>query len=346
MNSNLTSSDSMSMTHVAYILLILAIAIHGAMLYSLFSEPLELNHPEHLNGTSSHPQELEAYQGFLDRFFHDADRVPRGLDFFSIYQAGHNFGHGMSVYYGVREHRYGSGALVVPYFSGFRYLPLYACTYGWILTVLPPWSSYWVWIVCVEVLLLLNLLMIIRIPCPIQFKLFAAVMWLAYSPYYVELHIGQQSMVTVTLLHIAGIAQIRKKTRIRDASYIASVLWKLNTLLILPLWLKYKRFKTMLILFSLIVLTSIPYFLLHPGSFQEFSSYFHHKFIATGPNSLGLWALLSTIWQRLELSNDLLRPTLQIFTLLILIMSSLVTLLPRKISFVHGLSLWICLGVG
>jgi len=319
-----------------------AAVFHLLMLISLLSEPMYLEHGIHLTGTHSHPQEKAEYRGFLDSFFHDTDRVPRGLDYFSIYQSGRNFLNGTSVYYGVRVHRLGDNALVVPYFSGFRYLPVYACTFGVLLNLLPPWQSYWAWIFLVELLLLFNISLLRYLPLSTNNKTLLAALWLGYSPYYIELHIGQQSMITVTLLHLAIIFHVTNNRRLRELSYVASVLWKINTILFIPIWLKLKKFKTILLLFVLTIVFSFPYFFLVEGSFQEFISYFHHKFIAIGPNSLGFWSLAATILQRAEISHHSIRSILGIWTIGILSIASLATLIPRRINFLSALGMWIC----
>ncbi len=333
---------SIKQSRLSWLFLILASGIHLMMIGSLFSEPFALEHGVNLEGTVSHPVEIDKYKGFLDVWFHDTDRVPRGLDFFSIYQAGRNFLRGQSVFYGVREHRDGPEALVVPYFSGFRYLPVYAYSFGVILNILPPWHSYWAWVIFVQILLFFNLYLTRYIPVSPPIRRVIIAMWLAYSPYYIELHIGQQSMVTTTLIHIAVIAHLNKRTKLRDTSYVVSVLWKINTALFLPIWLKLKRWKTIAALIILTFCLSAPYFLLVEGSFQEFSSYFQHKFIAAGPNSLGLWAFWVQILQRFSLDHATIRHSLTIWSFIIAATASAATLLPRKICFYKALSMWIC----
>ncbi|HNU36525.1 MAG TPA: hypothetical protein PKJ15_07990, partial [Methanomassiliicoccales archaeon] len=147
--------------------------------------------------------------GKLNPLFHDAARSPgHGLDFYSIYQSGHNVLNKMSAYYGVREHRYGSQHQVVPYFSGFRYLPVYAYTYGVFLNVLPPQQSYWMWIVMVEGLLIACIVLTFRLTRHSGKPYRYIAIWLLYSPYYIELYIGQQSFVTALLIFIMGWAVI------------------------------------------------------------------------------------------------------------------------------------------
>ncbi len=318
------------------------VVVHLLMIGSLLSEPFSLEHGVNLVGSRSHPQEAEDCRGYLDAWFHDTDRVPRGLDFFSIYQAGRNFLRGHSVYYGVRVHRLGDEALVVPYFSGFRYLPAYAYMFGTVLNILPPWSSYWAWIAVVELLLCVNLLLIRKYTMTPATQRLLAAMWLIYSPYYVELHIGQQSMVTATLIHICIITHQSKRPWMRDASYAGSVIWKINTALFLPVWVKLKRWKTLLSLSLLTALLSIPYFLMVNGSYAEFRSYFHHKFIAAGPNSLGFWTFFTQFLDHIGISHSGIRIILKIWSLLVIGVSGIATMLPKRIRFSNALMLWIC----
>ena len=322
--------------------LAVAVLFHLAMLGSLLSEPFELIHGIHLTGSKSHPQEVKEYRGYLDIFFHDTDRVPRGLDFFSIYQAGYNYRHGMTVYYGVRKHRFGETAQIVPYFSGFRYLPAYAFAYGSLLTIVSPWKSYWIWTCIVEILLMLNIFLIRRYRVDTPWKLLAASLWLAYSPYYVELHIGQQSMVTATLLHMTALAALNQKNGSRDIWYGLSVVWKINTIIFLPLWVKMRRWWSICLIVTATLLLAAPYFFLHPDSFHEFISYFHQKFIAVGPSSMGFWSFSASILSKSGVSQDGIRMILSIWSLAILSLSSLATLLPHRVNFLRALGLWIC----
>lgn len=316
--------------------------VHLLFLGSLLSEPWILEHGVNLSGSRSHPQEVPEFKGYMDPLFHDTDRVPRGLDFFSIYQSGHNFLNGTSVYYGVRVHSQGDNALVVPYFSGFRYLPVYAYTYGVLLNIFPPWISYWTWILCIELLLGLNLYIVLKLNIERHLKSFLLFAWLAYSPFYIEIHIGQQSMVTVTLIHLVVLAYNKGCNWQRDLSYIGSVIWKINTILFIPIWVKFKRYYSILALILLTIGLSLPYFILVEGSFPEFTSYFKHKFIAVGPNSLGFWALAAATMQRLGLNHDLIKQILSLWTLLMLTFCSLMTLVPRRIKFQNLLAMWLC----
>lgn len=338
------TSESISIARLAILSIILLFScfVHLSLIGSILSEPFELEPSSHLLGSKTHPVEAPEIKGYWDPYFHDTDRVPRGLDFFSIYQAGYNFTHGMSVYYGVREHSYGPEHLVVPYFSGFRYLPYYAVIYGSLLSLVPPWPSYWMWICTVECLLLLNIAIIWHLIQSKEIAIVLSALWLGFTPYYIELHIGQQSMITVTLLHLTALFHVRSKFSCRDLSYNISVIWKLNTVIFIPIWFKLKRFKSIgtLVVFSLLL--SIPYYLIVPGSFAEFSSYFHHKFIAAGPNCHGIMALWIAIWQDAELPPQILSEFLLLWKWSIYIAAIAATIIPRRIAFLPSLAMWIC----
>src|ERR1051326_7610184 len=90
--------------------------------------------------------------GFLNPLFNDAtQRLGQGADFFSVYQAGHNFLDHRTIYQTAGIDR------VVPYFYPFRYLPSAALLIGLPMNVLPPWGAYRLWLAVNEGLLALNL---------------------------------------------------------------------------------------------------------------------------------------------------------------------------------------------
>lgn len=336
-------------TTIVWLFFFVAMGIHLSFLISLLEEPWKWEHGKNLVGSKAHPAESPDEKGFLDKFFHDTDRVPRGLDFFSIYQAGYNFTKNSSVYFGIREHR-NPDLLVVPYFSGFRYLPVYAYTYGALLTLLPPWTSYWTWISIVEILFWINLYLVMHHGASLRFRLIAAATWLAYSPYYVELHIGQQSMVTATLLNLMLFSHLKQHINRRDSFFIGSVLWKINTILLLPLFIKFKRYTSIVVLLLLVAGLSAPYFFSVPGSFSEFISYFTVKFIGSGPSSQGAWTLGASIWQKsgdscpwVHAHPQLIRYLLNAWNVLILATALCAVFIPKSVSFIHSASIFICM---
>jgi hypothetical protein len=119
-------------------------------------------------------------------------------------------------------------------------------------------------------------------------------------------------------------------------------MWKLNTLLAAPLLVRMGRFRALLLLAVLIIITSAPYFMLMPGSWKEFILYFKVKMIADGPNSQGLWALVAMLYKRSGLPLSFLLPLMQQITFWTLAITGLVTFLNRQLRPVPVLAMWIC----
>jgi hypothetical protein len=96
-------------------------------------------------------------------------------------------------------------------------------------------------------------------------------MWLCYTPFYLELYMGQFSLVQGALLFLMLLAAQRDRPGWAfDLPWIGSVLWKQNTALLGPLMVRLKRWRALLLLAGLLVLTSGTYFVLYPGSPQAF----------------------------------------------------------------------------
>src|SRR5258707_99848 len=126
------------------------------------------------------------FQTPLVPYFFDATVLSggRGLDFYSIYQAGYNARRGQDIYEGDPARV----TVVVPYFTPYRYLPPVAYTVGAALSLLPPLTAYKTWVVLVELTLLLCAgasYYVTRDRPDLGARL--AAMWLAFSPYYLEL---------------------------------------------------------------------------------------------------------------------------------------------------------------
>lgn len=214
--------------------------------------------------------------GTLNPLFFDAvvTQGRRGWDFYALYQAGHNVLRGDSAYEsdGSRIEVVIPGGTYTPY----RYLPLTAYTLGAALNLLPPRWAYRLWVAITEVTLLACLALTWRIvPNPNRRARLAA-MWLVYTPYYLELYMGQFSFVQGALVFLmllaAGLrtAAYASLTARFDLPWIASVLWKQNTALFAPLMARLGRWRALAGLAALVALTSLPYFLLVPGSAAAF----------------------------------------------------------------------------
>jgi hypothetical protein len=209
-------------------------------------------------------------------YFFDATVLSggRGLDFYSIYQAGYNARHGWDIY----EADPARVTVVVPYFTPYRYLPGVAYTVGAALSLLAPLTAYKAWVVILELTLLGCCALTwrrTRSDPDLAARLVA--MWLAFTPFYLELFMGQFSLIQAALLlglllaiagpprQPQGLAMRGRPAQSADALWIASVLWKINTVVFAPLWLRLGRWRAVAVMIGLVVLTTLPYFLVFPA---------------------------------------------------------------------------------
>lgn len=209
-------------------------------------------------------------------YFFDATVLSggRGLDFYSIYQAGYNARHGWDIYEGDPARV----TVVVPYFTPYRYLPVVAYTVGAGLSLLPPLRAYQAWVVVLELTLLgCAALTWRRTRTDPNLAARLTAMWLVFTPYYLELFMGQFSLVQGALIlgvllavagpprQRAGEALAAPRARWFDGLWVASVLWKINTVILAPVWLRLGRWRTVAAMAGLVAVTTLPYFLVFPA---------------------------------------------------------------------------------
>jgi hypothetical protein len=106
-----------------------------------------------------------------------------------------------------------------------------------------------------------------RRPDPDRFAVLAA-MWLAFTPYYLELFMGQFSMVQAALIFgmlLLGGAADRRGPRLFGALWVGSVLWKINTVILAPALAWMGRWRTLAAGAALAAATTLPYFLIFPA---------------------------------------------------------------------------------
>ena len=261
---------------------------------------------------------MSLHSGALNGLFNDAvHRFGPGCDFFSIYAAGVKARLGESVY------TIGGHVEQVPYAYAFRYAPLVAYTLGLALSWLPHLTAYGVWLCLCELALLRN----IRITWELVHHgdtetprgeewerkgwvrdLFAhpytlAAMWLLFSPYYLELYVGQFTFITASLVFWAYVGWIRGNPARRhgdaarhlahaatsgstlllsvtpylrgvikaDLAWAAAVLLKMMPLLYLPIALLRGQRQSALATVALLGVTSWAYFQRFPGDWKVFT---------------------------------------------------------------------------
>ena len=209
--------------------------------------------------------------GVLNPLFFDATVTHgvRGWDFYALYQAGHNVLTGQSAYES-------DGAVidvVIPggTYTPFRYLPLSAYTLGVLLNAVPPRWAYRLWAGLVELVLLGCITLTWHVERDPDRRARLVAMWLLYTPFYLELYMGQFSLVQGALVFVMLVRALHKQPDLRfDLAWVGSVLWKQNTGLFIPVMVRLKRWRAFVLLALLLALTAAPYFVLVPGSLRAF----------------------------------------------------------------------------
>ncbi|MHA1934607.1 MAG: glycosyltransferase family 87 protein [Candidatus Thorarchaeota archaeon] len=137
----------------------------------------------------------------LNSLFYDTNYlVGQGADFFSYYQAGHNVLNGLDCYT-IPD------SPVVPYLYQYRYLPYFAYSFGVILNLAPPILAYWLWVgvltgsVWLAVLRTRTLAKALHRP-DWEGRI-AMGMWFVFSPIYIELFVGQVTLLAAILMFFA-----------------------------------------------------------------------------------------------------------------------------------------------
>ncbi|MEA3335996.1 MAG: glycosyltransferase family 39 protein [Chloroflexota bacterium] len=300
---------------------------------------------------------ISIFTGSLNIFFNDAlHRRGQGADFYAIYLAGTHALQGTSIYdaTGWQE--------VVPYLYPYRYIPFAAYTLGPVVAQFRPTDAYWLWLIVVEALLLFNLWLSWRLAGTSRQFAIVAAGWLAFTPFYMELFMGQFSMVMVTLFYIMGASLFRTAQDHRSdqgdgtaiyqkqgweslsfsGAWILSLVWKSNSALFTPLVVRLRAWRTLLIGLMVLLLTTLPYFLQRPDDWQVFSRNFQAPtYLGAHAGNFGLHAFLMAVLRRFLLLREPLPglpPTLpagvwivQLLVGTIALISLLVTFAPVEI---------------
>jgi hypothetical protein len=221
------------------------------------------------------------FQTRLIPYFFDATVLSggRGLDFYSLYQAGYNARHGLDIYEGDPA----KVQIVVPYSTPYRYLPPVAYTIGAALSLLSPLTAFKAWVVIVELTLLLCVGFTLRqTRNDLDLGIRLAAMWLVFTPYYLELFMGQFSFIQAAL--VFGMLLVAYKPRSGgpllavptaslparfDVLWVASLLWKINTVLFTPVYLRLRRWRALAAAILLGAALTFPYFLVFPAHWPD-----------------------------------------------------------------------------
>jgi len=276
--------------------------------------------------------------GWLDPLFNDAvNRLGRGADFFAVYGAGGNVIEGQSVYAPPPE----GGA---PYAYPFRYLPSVGYSLGALFNVTYPWHAYWSWVLINEALLAVNLFLTWKATPDRRLALGAMSLWLVFSPYYLELFMGQFSFAMASLFFWTGIALRQSENGKAGLAWTASLLLKSNSLLFLPLWLRFRMGWMAVVSLAVAALVNLPYFLLVDGAWSAWSANFSS--LGSGavdphPGNLGLPALIEAVIRSAPGTPVAAVASLP-WGFAILLLCGGVTLLAGPSQKLRLLAMWIC----
>jgi hypothetical protein len=217
-----------------------------------------------------------------------------GVDFFVLYEGGWDFLHGRNMFLrdaGDPREALASGLQRAPYYATFRYIPFYGYTLGVALNLLPPMAAYWFWVFFNEFLLVVNIALTWRISARAGLFELGAFMWLAPFPLFLELWMGQYSLLMASFIFWTAVALMHNKEKTAYLCWYLGVLLKTYTILLIPLWVRLKKFRPIAVCIALVVVTSVPYFLIFPEGFRAFYEKGLRNRIGTGWDQLYLGSM-------------------------------------------------------
>lgn len=220
---------------------------------------------------------------WLRPLFNDASHTRRGFDFGVFYLVGQALVQHRDIY-------------AVEGGFGYRYLPVFAQTFGRLYALLAPLPAYVLHLCIGEVLLAANLWLTWRQCSQPLLRARAVCMWLAFSPYFLEMYIGQVSFWAASALHWL-LAALRDNKPYRQAAiWATSILIKPNMLILLPALLRLRCLQAAGLALAAAGLASLPYFLSHPNALTSFVQTNlqagHFKGALTHAGNIGLWGSL------------------------------------------------------
>ena len=298
-------------------LLILAICLHGLL---FASRPVD----------------------FWYRFAFDpvATQGRRGWDFYALYQAGHNALTGISVY----ESDNDKIDVVVPLYTPYRYLPFLATTLGVLLNALPPVTALKLWMVITEGIYLLCIALAWWSAKGGVRGAMVAIMWLAFTPYFLELYLGQFNVAQAALLLVLLLQAIQAGPAwAQGLAWGASLLLKPHSGLLAPALLRARRWRVLGIGAAVVLVTSAPYMALHPTAMSAFMRNLSAGAPAPQLGNLGvrqlLFSILSALWPALSPPAHVALQNL--WVALVLVMALGLTLLPRRVDLLELSCFWL-----
>lgn len=243
---------------------------------------------------------LSLQRTWIDNLFGEPERLNPGFDFFQFYRAGKMLRHEISIY---RTELFEYEQSILDYFvqqglpphHPFRYFPLLAYGVGFPATFIKPWNAYCLWVLMLELVFLLTCLATWRWFESSRAKV-AIGLWLWYSPYYLDLYLGQTSFLIGSLLFLALCGLLGLSKRFTQALIYLSIglgmIIKPVCFTLAPSLLLTRRWKYLLPPIGALAATSAYYFYRNPEDLSLFASWFMGAQPRAGINFPGLLVYL------------------------------------------------------
>lgn len=237
-----------------------AFFLHLYVVWTIVDQPLNVS------------KDAPARRSIVWPLFNDTvHRIGPATDFFGLYNAGQALENGRSIY-GLKKEP------LTPYFFRFRYLPIVAQILGRFFIRFSPVWAYRIWVLMLEAALGCLLILFGRRMLG-WLRYFSMCVLLLSSPYFLEVHMGQFTFMTVALFSIGLLVQEDKngllsrnlRTGIDAMTYTASVLLKAFPIVAAVSFLRRKIYWIPLAVAVIIVLAvTTPYFMAHSHEFKLF----------------------------------------------------------------------------
>ncbi len=283
--------------------------------------------------------------GYLNPLFNDsAGSKTQGIDFFSIYRSGTYLLHGRSIYSEAEVYvPYGSS----PYASPYRYVPFIAETAGVAFNRLSAWNAYWLWVSLIEVMLAANVWLTLQLIKDRTWACITAAMWLLFTPLYLEEYMGQWSFFMATLMFLTGIYLAMDRPLAASWPWGLSLTIKSNTALFLPIFVRLRQWRVILLLAMIVAALNVPYFLAFPGDTRRFWHLNIGQYVNPTPlrretllsGDYGFVAFLHAEWLA-RWSSDVPAVVLGSYGLFIISTSLVATFLPRRADVTVLFGVW------
>ncbi len=200
----------------------------------------------------------------LNRVFNDTyNRPGPGADFFAVYHAGRQVLTGRDPYRASEQPR------ITPDFAPFRYTPGVAFTFGAAIANVKPWLAYWGWVIVLEALFWVSLLLLRRRFDDVKIANLVTAAWLIFTPFYVELWMGQFTFAVASMVFIALLAWRSGRNKLAAGLWAAAVTMKIFPLVLVPMLVRQRRYLALLVGLAGLAL-SLLWFAWHPDAWEIF----------------------------------------------------------------------------